>query len=526
MVAHQSTTQKAGRRRKSNGVTLSGIVVYDEEERQRATVIPIFLRLFDEFERLSISYCYWKSSRRLHAVLRGESDLDLLVATSDRQCCEAILVALGFKRFTSVAFRQHASVQSYLGYDEHAGCLLHVHLYCRLIVGEPLLQNYRIPWERALLGRSIRAPDRPVRIIDPESEAVLLIVRSCLERSMLDPLSMRDRRMKTRRLAQDRRRLAAILTRNAVSRRASELLNDPLASMVTAELFGESSRTDIRALRRALKRHFRPYRTYNAPEARMRSISHALFCTAGRLNRQVLHFMRPWNRRAPGGGHVIAIVGLDGSGKSTLVSAMRCWLGEQIDIVPVYFGTGDGRPSLLMWPFKLVAFLIAPLIKTKPKGASHGRISEREPGLLYSMFLLVWAAAVAMDKRQKLVAARRGADRGLVIISDRYPQNESQIFNDGPMLARAPLLPDWVRRLESRPYDLARRFPPDLVIKLIVSEETAACREPNMNLDIIRERIAVLERLQFGGAPVVCVNAERPLLEVIRDVRGEIWRML
>ena len=80
--------------------------------------------------------------------------------------------------------------------------------------------------------------------------------------------------------------------------------------------------------------------------------------------------------------------------------------------------------------------LITLLLKTKPKGASHGKISGRAPGLLYSVLLMVWATVVVVEKRIKLLAARRGANRGLVVLTDRYPQNEILGFNEGPLLTR------------------------------------------------------------------------------------------
>jgi thymidylate kinase len=88
------------------------------------------------------------------------------------------------------------------------------------------------------------------------------------------------------------------------------------------------------------------------------------------------------------------------------------------------------------------------------------------------------------------------------------------------------VVPRWLRRFESAAYTLARRLPPDLVIKLVVTPETAARREPEMDPAVIRERIAALQRLELPGARVVCVDAERPLAEVVRAVKHEIWRLI
>jgi hypothetical protein len=133
---------------------------------------------------------------------------------------------------------------------------------------------------------------------------------------------------------------------------------------------------------------------------------------------------------------------------------------------------------------------------------------------------------VAREKRSKLLAAHRGASRGLVVITDRYPQNEISGFNDGPLLTRLAWTPSWIRRSEASAYALARRLPPDLVIKLIVTPETAERREPDMDPTVIRERIEVIPNLTFSSAHVVSVNAEQPLADVISAVKQEIWRIL
>ena len=128
--------------------------------------------------------------------------------------------------------------------------------------------------------------------------------------------------------------------------------------------------------------------------------------------------------------------------------------------MPVYFGTGDGRPALLLLPLKVMVPAISRLLPTRPRGASHGSISGRAPGLMYSLLMMGWAAAVAAEKRIKLRAAHRGASRGLVVIADRYPQNENADYNDGPLLPRLTRAPRWLRQLEAQAYSFARNPAP------------------------------------------------------------------
>lgn len=205
---------------------------------------------------------------------------------------------------------------------------------------------------------------------------------------------------------------------------------------------------------------------------------------------------------------------------------MRSWLGLEVDVMPIYFGTGAGRPSLLLLPFKLPVPLVRRLFVTKPKGASHGKISNHPPGAVYAALMIVWATVLSIEKWIKLLTARRGAERGLVVLADRYPQNEDPEYNDGPLLPRLVWAPQWLRNFEARAYALARRLPPDLVIKLDVTPETAARREPDMDPVVIRTRVAAVRKLTFAGARVVCVDAERPLAEVLGVVKQAIWQML
>ena len=489
-------------------------------------ILALLLMVLNDFHRQNISYCYWKSSRRVYRGLTGEGDLDLLIAKEDQHRAQAILLERGLKLFPCVAFRDHPAILSFLGYDEPSSRIVHLHLHFRLVAGNSLLKNYRLPWEEAILAQTIVHPKLPIRMLDPVNEALLLIVRGCLELRRSDPITLRNWRAARHKFALDRRELAARVDRVTLNCRATELLGHDLADMLADAIYGEPTLEDQRRLRRHIQRHFAAHRAYNAFEAGLRSLGRAVLWAAGSLNKRFLWAPRPWSRRAPGGGRVVAVIGVDGSGKSTVVRTIREWLSQEVDVVPIYFGTGAGRPSLVLWPFKLMVPLITLLLRTKPKGASHGKISDRAPGQLYSVLLMFWATAAAIEKHIKLSAAHRGANRGLVVLTDRYPQNEIPGFNEGPLMSRLTRVPLWLRRFEATAYSLAQRLPPDLVIKLIVTPETAARREPDMDPKVIAERIEAIPRLAFSGAHVVSIDAEQPLADVVRAVKQQIWRML
>ncbi len=314
------------------------------------------------------------------------------------------------------------------------------------------------------------------------------------------------------------------LDRNEVHRRATELLGAALTESVADTLCrGDPPSTE---LRRRLLAQLGPYRRTGRLQGSLRLCVRSLLFLGRSLNKRFIHSPRPWSRRILGGGAVVAIVGVDGSGKSTLVGALRDWAGTEIDVLPLYFGTGEGRPGLLLLPLKLLMPLAQRLFPSKPKGASHGTVSSKPPGLLYSVLLTVWASVLAVEKRQKLKAAGRAVDQGMLVITDRFPQNQLPRFNDGRLLARLNLVPRWLRKFEANAYDLADRLPPDLVIKLQASPALIAQREPDMLPDVVRRRTEDLTQLAYPASRLAVLDASQPLPTVIADAKRAVWAVL
>jgi len=477
------------------------------------------------FHRDGIAYCYWKSRSRLAAAWSGQSDLDLLVARDDQYLAQECLLRAGFKSFLAVR-HDHPAISSFLGHDEPSGRIVHIHLHVRLVIGGTLLKTHRLHWEDAMLARAAWHPALPIRVLDPADEALLILVREALELRRADPVVLRRWPKAQQKFAVDLRSSAERVDRLTLVGRARELCSDEVARRVDTAVFGDPSAAARRRLRRGIRYSLRHERLQGPIEQQARTIGRAAMRAGGGLAARLFRVPRPWRRRAPGGGVVTALIGVDGSGKTTVMRAVREWLGPEVDVMPVYFGTGGGRPSFLLLPLKLMLPLAMASFRSKPRGSSHGQVSDRRPGPAYSLLLMVWAGVLAVEKRMKLVAARRGAERGLVVVADRYPQDEDLTYNDGPLLPRLRYAPRWLRAFEARSYAMARRLPPDLVIKLDVSAETAARREPDMNLPMIRKRTEALRHLAFPGAKVVRIDADQPLAAVLREVKRAIWQAL
>jgi hypothetical protein len=489
-------------------------------------VLSVYVRLIDGFARARVAWCYWKSSRRAAEALGGQTDLDILVAPASRHDARRVLLESGFKALSPVANRADLSVECYLNHDEPSGRIARVDLHTRLMLGGTLFKTHRLPWEDSLISRAEPQPGSRLPLLDPASEAVLLIVRTSLELRWSDPVMAWNWSSMTRKFALDRALLTRRVDRETVRERAAELLDEAIAAPIAAAFFDPRSLQNQRDLRRHIRRTVARFRTHGSIESVTRGVWHGLHSAWSRLNRHKLHWPRPWNRRVAGGGIVVAVIAVDGAGKSTLVRGMCGWLGQEVDVLPLYFGTGDGRPSWFLAPLKRWVPLVSMLLPRKAKGSSHGIVTGSAPGFAYSLLLAMWAAVLAIEKRSKLRAAHRAANRGMVVITDRFPQDEIPDFNDGPLLPRVRYVPRWLRAFEASAYALARDLRPDLVIKLVASPELIASREPTMDPGVIQARTAAVDRLTFGDAPITAISAAQPAAEVLRAAKVALWRAL
>lgn len=493
---------------------------------EKPSILSLFSHVLHEFDRAQLSYCYWKSTGRVSAALRGDTDLDLLVAQEDQHRATAVLLSAGFKAFPAASPRAHPSIATFLAYDDESGRLLHIDLHTCIATGDALVKEYRLPWEHIILTRCIRDPALSINLLDPVSEAVLLITRACLETRYSDLIALRNRAALWRKFGADRKRLAQCLRPAELQELASALLSPEAAPLVAGAIWDPRPLDRLNRLRRTVRRAVAPFRAYASAEVRVRSWCRAAALLASNFNQRLVHAPRSWNRRVPGGGRIVAIIGVDGSGKSTLVRALRTWLASEVDVLPIYFGTGNGRPSFWLLPFKLLVPICGRLIKPSSRQPAAGAMAERRPGFGYTALMVVWATLVAIEKRGKLLKAFRASQRGMLVLTDRYPQDENVDFNDGPLLPRLFRAPAFLLRFEARVYQLSRRIRPDLVLRHKVTPETAARREPSMDRAVLEQRIAEITRLHFAEADTVELDSEKPFPEVIRAAKREIWRIL
>lgn len=488
--------------------------------------------LAERLNHAGVRYCHWKSNMSLASALAGNEDLDLLV---DRRCLgEAVtgLLALGFKAAVIRRGRNPAGIYHYYGLDADTGGLIHVHLFSSLLTGESLVKSHRLPLEEMVLEGA--TDDHGIRVVSRTAELVVFVLRTFIKFGSIPDLvrllpHLDDLRDELTWLKEGASMPDALrLLRKYCPMVEESLFLDCVHNLEDRALLGKRL-----LLARRVRKRLRVYAKYTSA-ARILAYAQLLWHHGER----VLTGKR--NKMLSAGGAVIAFVGPEATGKSTLVEETRCWLGSAFAVRAIH--AGKPPSAWLSSPLNVALPLLrgfAPRFRTTRLDGHVEDASDaaEPPTALAELARGVRAVSLAWDRRRLLVKARRAAANGEIVICDRYP---SEVIGamDSPKLREGQgpggilgSLHDRLARLEHRLYTQVP--PPDVVLRLRVSLEAAKQRnqeriKPGKEADAYvesRHRHAG-EWIRAGVGSVLDIDTERPLPETIRDVKKAIWECL
>ncbi len=485
--------------------------------------LALIVEFVDALDRSGIAYCHWKSNEAIDRSASGENDLDLLVAREDAVRFETILHELGFRLARPTPDRQVPGVLDYYGLDEGSDRLVHVHAHYRLILGDDMTKNFRLPIESAYLRSGERLGLFPVP--SAEFEYVVFVLRMVVKHCPWDAqLSRRGR------LSISEGRELVYLEERIDRGEVDRILKEHVA-FIDGALF-EDCRVAItrdagpvfravtgRRLLRALGGHGR--------RAPIVDLSLRVWRRSQRRIARKVTRRRP-RKRLDTGGLLVGIVGGDGSGKSSAVDMVVTGLSRDLVATSVHFGKPERAPTTRVVKAWLRTFRGFGRFQATslPAGVDFERISFPGYGFLLTHVL------TARDRYRAYVGARRAANTGTVVVCDRFPLEGLRLMDgartteivevEGRPLAR------WLIDREAAYYD--RILPPDLLIVLRVDPEIAVeRRRGDEDEDFVRRRAAEVWEHDWesaGADSIVVVDAARPHPEVLADIRATVWEAL
>lgn len=487
-----------------------------------STALEKTAALVAELNRSDIRYCHWKSNHAVASALAGGTDLDLLVDRSQATNFRSLLSSMGFRTAIEAGVKPLPAVEHFHAIDEATSEIAHVHAYYRVVSGESLAKNYRLPVEEMLLSNTRFV--QQIAVPSPEAELVLFVVRMLIKHTSPVELAflVRDRRSfeEEKEWLQDASLSGAIdlvadwlpeIDRELFTRGYEALFTG--SSVVARVLAGQRMKSRLRG------------------RARMHPVR-AQLVGAGKFGRLAAHRMRGSSKKLTpgGGGTVIAFVGAEATGKSTVISEVASWLGGHFTVRLIH--AGKPPPTALSFvPHRLLPQLRRWFPEHRStRIATRHRAEPDAPGEI-SPIHAIRSVMLGHDRRALLQESFARAANGSIILCDRYPSVRPGTI-DGPQLTHLPSSEGrLVRALVRKEAELYATIPvPDLVIRLRAPLDVTlarnAARAKTEDPDFVRERHAMSEELDFGEVPVHVVDTDRPLADVIDDVKQVIWNAL
>jgi hypothetical protein len=219
---------------------------------------------------------------------------------------------------------------------------------------------------------------------------------------------------------------------------------------------------------------------------------------------------------------LIAVVGCDGAGKSTLSADLLAHIRKTRAAETGYLGLGSGEQgrSIGRWP------LVGPMVQRLLEGVADRLRDPAAP-------IPGWLAARYALRRSKKRRARFDAllnqrRRGAVIVTDRYPQVDVPGLHDGPILAGIATTARLaaMQREEHALYAEMAAYLPTLVIRLHIDVDTVMARKPDHDRTLIEQKVASVPRLSFGGAPMVDLDATLDYAEELALAKAAVDKVL
>lgn len=493
------------------------------------------LQLFGSLNRKGILWCSWKSNEHLEAGLTGKTDLDLLLDPSRKTEIMGVLKECGYTFFYTPPHRSYPDIIDAFAIDPETGVLLHAHCHFSLVIGEKHLKSFTLPWAHTLLlhrHEQMNVQGVSIYATSPMDEMIILLMREALKFRWRDVIRFHmgkpwsDPGMKIEfSWLEDR------VDYDEFRARSIGLTSSFCSSQMTSILYKDLTLTELLRLREIVQALAaeKKWRRMSALAAMIRAkwnesvFALTLFQSRFDINWPAI----PRRRTLAGNGLIIAVTGIDGSGKSTIVREIAETWQRKIDINRVYFGTGDGQKTLLQRALMLLRTLLknsnAPSKGLQKQGDSF-TIGDSWPAI-------AWALAAALQKKSAMRRALKLRAGGMLVICDRWPQNEMPGLNDGPLLSHLKTASGLKRRAadwESRAFEKITAAGPDILIRLSLPIETARSRKNDAaQQGLVEIKARQMEQLTFKNAKrVETVNADRDLNSVILSCKHIIWSQL
>ena len=518
-------------------VGLDNLVVGQELSVPKLELIEAFVESLNDQK---IRYCHWKSSEHLDASMTGDTDLDILFDINEKSRVYDLLKLFDFKKFIAIRQKRYTDIEDFIGMDHKTGKIVHVHAHFRLTLGENYLKGYQLNFEEDILNSRIFDLRFGIYCIRPAFEMVLLFFRYAFKVRKRDVFNLWRKKdvSYNEHVLREYRWLKQRCTDLEIKHVLSMMLDDymPVYEIIKDDF----NLYNNWKLSKLIKKAFKRQRLYSPVFASLiRLYREAYIKVSGKILKYA-NWPLIRKRVLPEDGLVVALLGADGSGKSTMGKLLFESFNKKIDVYRIYFGSGSSGASRPIRLFRKFRHKLTAPKKLGTARASNNKQdakvklpgSKHKAGFFNAFMKGIEALLIARDKRSKIKSMDAAKKKGMLVICDRFPQRQINGRNDGPLLAEyrtsKNVLLRFMAQSEARFYRHAEKHPPDVVFKLLADVETLLARKPGQTDSIVLEdKVEGIKSLTFPpGCRVVTLDVSVPLEEVALELKRDIWESL
>lgn len=495
-------------------------------------------KAFSELEANGVRIVHFKSNCNLDISFSAEADFDVLISNKNRSKCAEILLRNNCRRFEPQEIGWYPGVENWLAFDHDTGRIYHIHLHNQLASGKKLLKDYVLPWSKQVLESSVYDTEHGIYISDPNVEMLLLLTRIAIKATLKKRLKLMLGKWS---MGTDMQKefdwLKARIDRESFLKFAADFYAPDAADKLYA-ITQKSTVTaaDLRYLIQLAENRLKYEHWYGDRAGWLRSWTLRGKDLAHKFYMRKLGGLVNTKKVPTSGGLVIAFIGGDGSGKSTVSKEITKWLNRKGDCERVYMGEGDGKKNL----FSMITKGVYRKLKKRKSGKNESvDVSKKDnQKLSFKKYIVQYIHALTIytivkDNRKKIIRMHRKKLLGGFTVLDRFPQTQIKYRNDGPKLERyADMLNSgFIRKLaakEMKLLEVADQLQPDVVFRLNVSAEAAQKRKPDeiVNVDVLRGKLDEVKQLNYSKSVMVDIDTEQPYEDEILEIKRIIWEMI
>lgn len=350
--------------------------------------------LFVELNRKEIPYIVWKDIHKTESFFQGNAELDLLVSEDCKLGFEELINLYGFSKLKVNPKLQRKGIEHYIKFynDKY----YHLHVYYQLRTGNHFVKEYLFNFGNDIFEKHILRNN--IKIVNDDYEYSLLLVRLIIKRTAL---------FSTLKTSEIKRLIALNNDVNKVSVLES-LKKLGLTNKVNLDdLFNvaagkEESSAKIKAVR-SLFEHNKTLTTFQLYYQYVKIRKYYLFLRVKRQSNKVM-----CNK-----GLTIAVMGTDGSGKTSIVQQLVTLFKKKTSSRTLYLGGNSKTYSfetrcyyVLYWFFRV----FSPL-----------KDRFYIPWLFYYFAVCVLEYGKARDRINRISKGNKYKEKGWIVIFERFP---------------------------------------------------------------------------------------------------------